>query len=63
MQKNEPSFFAGKKFEYELPERLPDPIRFADVRDKKCPVVSNKDSHLYGLEEEPEDEEIAGLLE
>lgn len=57
MQTNEPAFFAGRKNEYELPERLPDPIRFADLRDKKT-----VDIHLYGLEEEPEDEEVAELM-
>jgi hypothetical protein len=57
MQTNEPAFFAGRKNEYELPERLPDPIRFADFRDKKT-----VDIQLYGLEEEPEDEEVAELM-
>ncbi|XP_052088374.1 uncharacterized protein LOC127725452 isoform X2 [Mytilus californianus] len=61
MQVNEPSFFAGRKQEYELPERLPDPLQFADIRERRQ-LNTNKDSQLCELEEEPEDEEVADIM-
>ncbi|CAC5396873.1 Transmembrane protein 267 [Mytilus coruscus] len=61
MQVNEPSFFAGRKQEYELPERLPDPLQFADIRERRQ-LNTNKDFQLCELEEEPEDEEVADIM-
>lgn len=61
-QTNEPAFFAGRKQDYVLPERLPDPVRFADVKNLKQDN-SNNGFQLYGLEEEAEeDEEVANLM-
>ncbi|XP_063405310.1 uncharacterized protein LOC134688482 isoform X1 [Mytilus trossulus] len=61
MQVNEPSFFAGSKKEYELPERLPDPLQFADIRERRQ-LSSKKDFPLCELEEEPEDDEVADIM-